>query len=140
MDFLAIQNRARFFEIWKKASLGQPLLGEEALFAKIMQEHRQFHALFNMGESAFDIDFSARREVNPFLHTSLHAVVEQQLASGAPPEVPEAFRWIQERGDERHEAIHRIGGILAEVLFEAIEKKRPLDEAAYLQRIRDLIS
>ena len=138
MDFLAIQNRARFFEIWKQASQGEPLQGEDALFARIMREHPQFHPLFNMGDSAFDIDFAARREVNPFLHTSLHAVVEQQLSSGAPPEVAEAFRFIQQRGDDPHEAIHRIGGILAEILFEAIRRKRPIDEAAYLQKVREL--
>jgi len=139
MDFLAIQNRARFLEIWKKVSLSEPLSGEEALFGEIMRQHPEFHPLFKMGASAFEIDFAGRREVNPFLHISLHAVVEQQMASGTPPEVSEAVRSIRGRGEGPHEAVHRIGAILAEVLFEGIQKKRPIDDAAYLRRLSELI-
>jgi hypothetical protein len=139
MDFLTVQNRARFLEIWRKTSQSEPLDEEEALFGRIMREHPEFRPLFELGEPAFEIDFAGKKEVNPFLHTSLHAVVEQQISSRVPAEVERAFLSIRERGDERHEAIHRIGAILAEVLFEAVQKNRPLDEAAYLHRLKVLI-
>jgi predicted RNase H-like HicB family nuclease len=140
MDFLSIQNRARFLDIWKKASKDESLEGEEALFGKIMLEHSEFHSLFNLGEAAFEIDFAGQREINPFLHTSLHAVVEQQLASHNPQEVEQAVQATLARGETLHEAIHRISGILAEVLFEAVQKNRPIDESLYIKKVQGLIA
>lgn len=139
MDFLKTQNRARFFEIWSKVKSGLPLEGEEALFAEIMLLHREHHPLFDLGERAMEIDFSARRETNPFLHTSLHAVVEQQLETKQPPETAEAFLALQGRGESRHDAIHQIGAILAQTLYDAVTQNKQIDEAAYTSRLRALV-
>ena len=139
MDFLTTQNRARLFEIWSKAKARLPLEGEEALFAEIMLLHREHHPLFDLGERAMEIDFSARRETNPFLHTSLHAVVEQQLLSRQPPEIEEALLALQSRGESRHDAIHQIGAILAQTLYDAVTQNRPIDEAGYISKLKELI-
>lgn len=139
MDFLTIQNRARFFEIWRKAKSNLPLEGEEALFGEIMLEHREHHPLFNLGEPAMQIDFARRRETNPFLHTSLHAVIEQQLQAGIPAETGEALASLMGRGDDRHDAIHRIGAILAQVIHDAVTKNKPIDEVEYIVKLKALI-
>ncbi|HZR46395.1 MAG TPA: DUF1841 family protein [Candidatus Manganitrophaceae bacterium] len=139
MDFLTTQNRARFFEIWQKAKANLPLEGEEALFAEIMLEHREHHPLFNLGEAAMQIDFAARRETNPFLHTSLHAVVEQQLAARLPAETEQALLSLLGRGESRHDAVHRIGGILAQVIHDAVTRNKPIDEGDYISKLRGLI-
>lgn len=140
MDFLTAQNRARFFEIWEKAKADLPLEGEEALFAEIMLEHREHHPFFNLGDKAFDIDFAGRRETNPFLHTSLHAVIEQQLKSRQPPEVEETLLFLQARGESRHEAVHWIGSVLAQVLYDAVTKNKPIDEVRYLSKLKEIVS
>lgn len=139
MDFMTTQNRARFFEIWKKAKADLPLEGEEALFAEIMLEHREHHPLFNLGEAAMNIDFGERRQTNPFLHTSLHAVVEQQLRIRQPVETEQALLSLISRGESRHDAVHQIGGILAQVLYDAVTRNKPIDEAEYISKIRGLI-
>lgn len=139
MDFLTAQNRARFFEIWKKAEDNLPMEGEEALFAEIMLEHREHHSFFDLGEAAMSIDFAGRRQTNPFLHTSLHAVVEQQLQARQPVEVEQALLSLIARGESRHDALHRIGGILAQVLYDAVTRNKPIDEADYLSKLRELI-
>ena len=139
MDFLTTQNRARFFEIWQKAKANLPLEGEDALFAEIMLEHREHHPLFNLGEPAMQIDFVGRRETNPFLHTSLHAVIEQQLHSKIPEETEQAFRALQARGESRHDAIHRIGAVLAQVIHDAVTRNKPIDEGFYITKLRELI-
>lgn len=113
--------------------------GEEALFAEIMLEHREHHSLFDLGEAATNIDFAGRRQTNPFLHTSLHAVVEQQLEAHHPIEVEHALLSLISRGDSRHDAIHQIGGILAQVLYDAVTRNKPIDEAEYLSKVRALI-
>jgi hypothetical protein len=139
MDFLTAQNRARFFEIWEKVKSHLPLEGEEALFAEIMLEHREHHPLFNLGEPAMQIDFAGRRETNPFLHTSLHAVIEQQLKAGLPPETEQALLSLLARGESRHDAIHRIGAILAQVIHDAVTRNKPIDEGHYISKLRELI-
>lgn len=136
---MTAQNRARFFEIWKKAKENLPMEGEEALFAEIMLEHREHHPLFDLGEAAMNIDFAGRRQTNPFLHTSLHAVVEQQLQTHEPIEVEQALLSVIARGDTRHDAVHQIGGILAQVLYDAVTRNKPIDEADYLLKVRALI-
>jgi hypothetical protein len=139
MDFMTAQNRARFFEIWKKAKENLPMEGEEALFAEIMLEHREHHSLFDLGDAAMNIDFAGRRQTNPFLHTSLHAVVEQQLQTRQPIEVEQALLSLVSRGDSRHDAIHQIGGIFAQVLYDAVTRNKPIDEAEYVSKVRALI-
>lgn len=139
MDFMTAQNRARFFEIWKKAKENLPMEGEEALFAEIMLKHREHHPLFDLGESAMNIDFAGRRQTNPFLHTSLHVVVEQQLQARQPIEVEQALLSLISRGESRHDAVHQIGGLLAQVLYNAVTRNKPIDEADYLSKVRALI-
>jgi hypothetical protein len=139
MDFLTAQNRARFFEIWQKAKSNLSLEGEEALFAEIMLEHREHHPLFNLGEPAMQIDFAGRRETNPFLHTSLHAVIEQQLNSKLPEETDQALLSLLAGGESRHDAIHRIGAILAQVIHDAVTRNKPIDEVHYISKLRELI-
>jgi hypothetical protein len=139
LDFLTTQNRARFFEIWQKAKANLPLEGEDALFAEIMLEHREHHPLYNLGEAAMQIDFAARRETNPFLHTSLHAVIEQQLKTGLPPETEQALVSLLARGESRHDALHQIGAILAQVIHDAVTRNKPIDEVQYISRLRKFI-
>lgn len=139
MDFLTEQNRARLFEIWHKAKTHLPLEGEEALFAEIMLEHREHHPLFDLGEAAMEIDFGARRETNPFLHTSLHAVVEQQSLSHQPMETAEALAALQARGESRHDAIHQIGALLAQTLYDAVTRNKAIDEARYISKLKEFI-
>lgn len=139
MDFMTAQNRARFIEIWKKAKENAPIEGEEALFAEIMLEHREHHSLFDLGEAAFNIDFAARRQTNPFLHTALHALVEQQIRAREPIEAEQALLSLLSKGDSRHEALHRIGGLLAQTLYDAVTRNKSIDDARYLAGLREFI-
>ncbi len=140
MDTLVLHNRARFVQIWEKAKGNFPLEGEEAFFAQVMLEHREHHPVFDMGEAAFKIDFSARRETNPFLHISLHVMAEQQIASRQPVETEEVFLALKAGGALRHDVIHKIGGALAQVLQDAFLKNKPIDEVDYLVRLKNLLT
>jgi hypothetical protein len=50
-------------------------------------------------------------------HAVVHAVVETQIATGFEPSVRALLR-LQTEGLDRHEAIHAIGSIVADFLFE----------------------
>ncbi|MDD5699108.1 MAG: hypothetical protein PHH77_10875 [Victivallaceae bacterium] len=54
------------------------------------------------------------------LHSSIHAIVENQLAMGVEL-VPETIEKLIRQGLNRHEAIHAIGAIVAEDMFDLMK-------------------
>jgi hypothetical protein len=53
------------------------------------------------------------------LHSTFHAVVENQLAEGVPA-VVETLDRLRAEGLSRHDAIHAIGSVLATQVFHAL--------------------
>ena len=51
------------------------------------------------------------------IHSAIHAIVENQLAMGVEL-IPETIAKLTRQGLDRHEAIHAIGAILSEDLFD----------------------
>jgi hypothetical protein len=54
------------------------------------------------------------------IHSSVHVVVENQLAMGVEF-VPETIAKLTRQGLDRHEAIHAIGAIVSEDLFNMVK-------------------
>ena len=74
------------------------------------------------------------------IHASFHAVVENQIASGDPPEVLVTLERLLREGLNRHEAIHAIGSVLSEQIFNVM--KNPSAQTnpnkAYIRRLKKL--
>ena len=74
------------------------------------------------------------------IHASFHAVVENQIASGDPPEVQVTLERLLREGLDRHEAIHAIGSVLSEQIFNVMKnpsaQKNP--NKAYIRRLKKL--
>jgi hypothetical protein len=75
------------------------------------------------------------------LHAAIHVVVENQLAL-PEGDVVRALERLHDQGLTRHEAIHAIGMIVSDVMFEAL-RGAPSDapgisSASYLERVRRL--
>ncbi len=75
---------------------------------------------------------------NARLHAAVHAVVENQLALGQPPQVRAALARLMGQGLSRHDAIHEIGTVVSELIFDLVKKKRPFDPAAYAEALDGL--
>jgi hypothetical protein len=56
------------------------------------------------------------------LHAMAHVVVENQAALGEATPVPETLERLMDEGLDRHEAVHAIGSILMEIVFDAVHK------------------
>jgi len=54
------------------------------------------------------------------IHSAIHAIVENQLAMGVEL-IPETIAKLTRQGLDRHEAIHAIGAILSEDLFDLLK-------------------
>lgn len=55
-------------------------------------------------------------------HAAFHAAVETQIAEGLEP-VVRAMTRLMKQGLTRHEAIHAVGSVLAEKMYEAAHAK-----------------
>jgi hypothetical protein len=70
----------------------------------------------------------------PRLHAAIHLVVENQLASGAPPEARRAMDRLVRAGLARHEAVHAIASVVAAAAQGALSGSR-FDPAAYARAL-----
>jgi hypothetical protein len=75
---------------------------------------------------------------NKRLHALVHVIVENQLASGDPTEVRATLERLVGAGLSRHEAIHAIGSVMAEAIFEVQKKGTPFDRAATARSLEHL--
>lgn len=70
-----------------------------------------------------DLPKSARR-----LHASIHVVVENQLALNDEP-VVRAFARLIKEGLSRHDAVHAIGSVVAEEIYDLLKVQDAPDTA-----------
>jgi hypothetical protein len=76
----------------------------------------------------------------PTLHATIHTVVENQLAFGEQV-VIEALARLRSEGLTRHEAVHAIGMVLAEQIYDVLKDQtgaKSDPNKPYLDRVRQL--
>ena len=71
------------------------------------------------------------------LHAMIHVVVENQIAMGADL-VPETITKLMRQGLSRHDAIHAVGAILADDIFEIITNNQEFNKSRYRKRLDKL--
>ena len=126
-------NMKEFHNIWEDSKAGKALEGEEKVIAHLMKQHPEFHQEFEMADVYADIDlqYDPDKEVNPFLHIAIHAIVENQLAANDPPGVAEFFKRRKYKKETRHETSHMVGLLIMEQIFEMFKNAVPFDLDRY---------
>jgi hypothetical protein len=76
------------------------------------------------------------RKVTPWLHVSLHTVVERQRR--LIPEVDAALNRLQLRGLSAQEAEHRVAQLVARQIHATFQGDKPYDQQQYLEQLRTL--
>jgi len=71
------------------------------------------------------------------MHALIHVVVENQIAMNVEP-VPATIAKLTRQGLKRHEAIHAVGAIIAEDLFELFKNNQAFDIKRYRRRLDKL--
>lgn len=123
--------------IWEMAQLGGPLNDEDAQTVRAMREHPEYAALWPRLDTISDAELE-RDGVNPIMHIVIHNTLENQLANNDPPVTGEVLAALMAQGLSRHEAAHRIGGVLAEEIFGIVKNDRPFDPAGFERKLREL--
>ncbi|GBG14112.1 uncharacterized protein NMK_1672 [Novimethylophilus kurashikiensis] len=129
--------RQFFFEAWRKYRVSEPLTALEGMAVEVIALHPEYHAVLDAPDRYRDQDyFPEMGETNPFLHMSLHLSILEQLSIDQPPGIAAAYRALQQRLDDQHEALHGLMECLAETVWRAQRDKTPPDAGAYLECMR----
>lgn len=131
-------NQWRFTTIAKKRRQTVPLEGEDALIAEAMDLHPELDALWELGELSATPQEVNGTVVNPFIHTALHVLIEKQLASKSPPEVAATLSALRQRGIDRHETVHAIASVYAELYFTTFRRGQHFEETTYVELLKQL--
>jgi hypothetical protein len=124
--------------LWEIAQTGDlnSLSPEDRRLAEIMLEHKEHHNQFAMADVLSEHEYDPEREINPFLHISLHGVVETQLENRDPLEVYQFYNAMRKKKATHHEALHLIGAVLAPLLFGTLKDLKAFDLEEYRSRLR----
>ncbi len=134
---LALLNRAYMAEVWRKLNDNEDMTVEEDLLAEQMQAHPEY-ASFWEDEEMLEHQFDPEREENPFLHISLHVMLERQITSNNPSYVRAAVERLEARGEDPHEVRHALLRILVGEIWQVLSGKGPFNEKRYRREIEKL--
>ena len=144
MPFFHDQDRSglrrHYLAAWRKHRAGLPLEPLEHQLVSLIEQHPEYHALFEDDEQALARDYTPESgQSNPFLHLGLHLAIREQVATDRPAGIATVYREVSRRLGDAHEAEHRMLEKLGEALWFSQRTGRPPDEAAYLESLRQLI-
>lgn len=131
-------NQWRFTTIAKRRLETTEFEGEEALIAQAMNLHPELDPLWELGELSATPQEVNGTVVNPFIHTALHVLIEKQLQEQSPEEVVQVLRTLTENGVERHEAVHAIASVYAELYFTSFRRGNSFEETSYVELLKQL--
>ena len=133
-------NQWRFTTIAKKRRQAEPIDEEDALIVQAMDLHPELDPLWELGEMSATPQEVNGTVVNPFIHTSLHVLVEKQLQSKSPPEIVDALNALLNRGIDRHEAVHAIASVYADLYFTTFRRGQQFEELTYVELLKQLVA
>lgn len=131
--------RKMFFSAWQKHQNKQLMEPLEAVIAKIIELHPEYHALLE-NEDALDRDYTPEMgQTNPFLHMAMHISIQEQLSTKLPSGIEQLYQSILNKNQDAHATEHLMMECLGKMLWEAQSQNRMPDEKDYLNCLKKYI-
>lgn len=131
--------RQMFFTSWKKHQNKQLMEPLEAVVAKIIELHPEYHALLEDQET-LDKDYTPEMgQTNPFLHMAMHISIQEQLSTKRPTGIDQLYQSMLQKNKDPHETEHLMMECLGKMLWEAQSQNRMPDENDYLVCLKKYI-
>ena len=131
--------RQMFFTSWKKHQNKQLMEPLEAVVAKIIELHPEYHALLEDQET-LDKDYTPEMgQTNPFLHMAMHISIQEQLSTKRPTGIDQLYQSMLQKNKDPHETEHLMMECLGKMLWEAQSQNRMPDENDYLSCLKKYI-
>ena len=128
----------RFFcEAYARWREGLPLDAMQALAARWIAEHPEYHAELADEAAARVADYRVESgRSNPFLHLSMHLAIDEQSSIDQPAGIRAAVQRLAARHGSLHAAHHEVMECLGEMLWNAQRSGLPPDGQAYVEAVR----
>lgn len=124
--------RQMFFSAWEKHQNKQLMEPLEAVVAKIIELHPEYHALLE-NKDTLERDYTPEMgQTNPFLHMAMHISIQEQLSTNRPTGIEQLHQSILKKNKDPHETEHLMMECLGKMLWEAQSQNRMPDENDYL--------
>lgn len=129
--------RQMFFTSWQKHLTHQFMQPLEAVIAKIIELHPEYHSLFENENSGLDKDYTPEMgQTNPFLHMAMHISIQEQLSTKRPAGIEQLHQALLKKTADPHETEHLMMECLGQMLWEAQSQNRMPDENHYLNCLK----
>ena len=132
-------SREKMYELWRrtKEKNFEDLGDEEQRIARIMVEHEnEFHNQFEFADLTYNRDYDPETESNPFLHITIHSVIEAQLEQKEPIEALQFYNALRKKKYSRHDAIHIVGQVLICLIFDVMKYTKPFNLELYRKLLK----
>lgn len=117
----------------------QPLSALENQIAQVINEHPEYHDIFNKKQIERDY-FVEQGETNPYLHMGLHIAIHEQIATDRPAGIRPLYQQLQTFFRSAHDAEHQMMECLTESLWLAQRNNQAPSEQDYLLALQQLIN
>jgi hypothetical protein len=131
-------SHARFYALWQRAKTGDALGEEDARTVQAMRDHPEYYSVWEHANE-FLAEPVTVLNVNPFLHVTLHTLVENQAVNNEPAEVRAVLEYKTSHKTPRHQVVHAIANALVELMWPVLHDHQPFDNAAYRRQLAKLL-
>ena len=132
--------RQMFFTAWKKHQNKQLMEPLEAVVAKIIELHPEYHTLLENETAELDKDYTPEMgQTNPFLHMAMHISIQEQLSTKRPTGIEQLHQSMLKKNKDPHETEHLMMECLGKMLWEAQSQNHMPDENHYLNCLKKYI-
>jgi len=128
----------RFFcGVLARQRAGAPLTPMDALAARWIDEHPEYHAELADEAAALAAVYTVEAgRSNPFLHLSMHLSIDEQCRIDQPSGIRQAVELLAARHGSLHAAHHEVMECLGEMIWASQRSGLPPDGLAYLEAVR----
>ena len=133
------QLRQYYHDVWLKSQNNQTLSALESGIAQVIEQHPEYHAMFNSDSSLEQEYFVENGQTNPYLHMGLHISLHEQITTNRPAGIRAIYPQLQAKYGSAHDAEHQMMECLTESLWLAQRNNQPPSEQDYLTALQALL-
>ncbi|NQY26630.1 MAG: DUF1841 family protein [Piscirickettsiaceae bacterium] len=133
------QLRQMYHDVWQKSQANESLSALESMIAQVINEHSEYHKIFNNDASLDQEYFVEDGQTNPFLHMGLHISLHEQISTDRPAGIRNMYQQLQAKFGNAHDTEHQMMECLTESLWLAQRNNQAPSETDYLIALKKLL-
>lgn len=127
METLALAGRQALRQLWSRRDERASMHPREQRILHFLEMHPEFSPYWEGREPDED--------ENPFLHVTYHMHLDNQLASGDPPQAKAAFERLTAMDVSEHDALHELLKVLIVELYRMTERGGAFNMDSYVKQL-----